>query len=193
MFAIIKATRYPPLKPRYNVINNGDGMITTDEMHEMIEEECVRLEYVDLPGGLQGSQCYSNGKKVILINKQIITNERLYRTVLSEELGHYFTTYGEHASKRKLNHRFRVRYEKIEQMAVRWGADYLIPIHEMLEAITGMHPPTLCELAKTFEVMESLVQMKLQNMAAIKHTWSLPGGKRLVLTNLPDVYLYEAF
>jgi len=168
-------------------------MIKTEALHRIIEDEGIYLVYQALPGGLDGMYHVSEGSSAILISEKVIINERQYRTVLAEEIGHYFTCSWDSVSRRRTSIAGRIKYEKAELKALRWAADYMIPTDLLLAFICSQQPVTLSGLAEKFEVEESLVRHKLEAMAAVKYTWNLTNGKRLVLANLPDVYLFEAF
>lgn len=168
-------------------------MVATEALHRIIEDEGILLEYQALPGELDGMFHFFEGSCAILIEESIVMKERRYRSVLAEEIGHYFTCSWDSISRRRGTLHGRIKYEKAEMKAHRWAADYMISTELVLAAMDTMHPVSLLSLSDIFTVEESLVQHKLAAMAAIRHTWHLASGKRLVLTNLPDVYLYEAF
>lgn len=168
-------------------------MIETEALHRIIAEEGILLNYQALPSGLNGLYHISEGSSAILISDRVVMNERQYRTVLAEEIGHYYTCSWDSVTRRRASTTGKIRYEKAELKAQRWAAEYMIPTDLLLISICTMQPVTLTGLADHFDIEESLVQHKLEAMAAVKQYWPLDNGRILLLTNLPDVYLYEAF
>lgn len=167
-------------------------MVRTEALHRLVKDEGILLGYQALPGGLDGMFHIYDGTSAIVIDEGIVMKERQYRTVLAEEIGHHFTCNWDSVSRRKGSTGGKIKYEKAEMKAHRWAADYMIPTDQLLAAMNRMEPISLARLAERFCVEESLVRNKLEVMAAIRHTWRLDDGRKLVLTNLPDVYLYEA-
>lgn len=167
-------------------------MIQTEALHKLIQDEGILLNYSVLPDGLEGMCHLIDGTSAIVIDERIVINERQYRTVLAEELGHHFTLSWNSVSRRKASIGGTIKYEKAELKAHRWAADYMIPTNPLLESLCQLQPITMESLAEHFAVDESLVTHKLEALAAEKFYWDLENGLRLVLTNLPDVYLYKA-
>lgn len=168
-------------------------MVATETLHNLVENEGITLEYSPLPHGLSGVFHISDGVGIILISDTISMIPRKYRSVLAEEIGHYYTCSWNSVSQRRVSLQGQIRYEKAELKARRWAAEYMIPTDMLLASLCKLKPVTLAGLADRFNVEEALVLKKLEAMAAKRLTWPLEDGRKLVLTNLPDVYLYEAF
>lgn len=87
---------------------------------------------------------------VVWINKQISTTVEK-ACILSEEIGHYYTTTGNILDQSKLSNR------KQEYHARAWGYEYLIPLSKIVEAgqasIEGSH-----SIAEYLEVTEAFLQ-----------------------------------
>ena len=86
---------------------------------------------------------------VIGINKNITTSVSK-RCVLSEELGHYFTTVGDITDQTKIENR------KQELKARRWGYEKLVPIQLLAEAI-NYKVQSQHELAEYLDVTEGFL------------------------------------
>lgn len=168
-------------------------MVTTKELHDTVQREGILLELKTLPAHINGTYYSIEGLRIILINEDIVLSERLYRSVLAEELGHHFTGWGDTAPRRAMSYRDRTRHERAERAALRWAADTLMPTSPFTAALGRLCPLTLPATAEAFAVEEYLVMVKLEAMAAIRHFWALPGGRMLSLAALPDVHLYDAF
>jgi len=79
---------------------------------------------------------------------------------LAEELGHHFTTTGNRFSQPHFRYRDRLLVSKNEYRAVRWAAEYLIPLDKLLYAIhTGIRG--IWELAEYFFVTEEMMRFRL--------------------------------
>lgn len=167
-------------------------MIKTEELMRIVFREGIILEHKAMTAAVNGVYYCAEGLHAIFMNESITENPCLYRSVLAEELGHHFTSVGVTAPLRCMSYRERVDHDRCELIALRWAADFMMPTDSLLAIMAELRHVTLAALAKAFEIEEYLVMRKLEAMAAEKHTWSLQGGRRLVLTNLPDVYLYDA-
>lgn len=168
-------------------------MIKTEELMRLIFREGIVLEHKVMKESFKGVYYSADGLHAIFINSGITDNHTLYRSVLAEELGHHFTSIGDCTPLRCMSYQNRLSYDRNELSALRWAAEFLMPTDELMTKIATLHPVTLPTLASIFGVEAYLVLRKLEIMAGIKHTWYLQGGRTLVLTNLPDVYLYETF
>jgi len=95
------------------------------------------------------------GDQVIWINKDISTYQEK-ACILSEELGHYFTSSGNILDQSQLSNR------KQEYRARSWGYEQLIPLHKLIEAwhkgIEGRHA-----IAEYLEVTEDFLQDTIQH------------------------------
>ncbi len=168
-------------------------MVKTDKLFKIIEDEGIELVYQPLPNILDGMYHFIGKIFYILIDEGIVLNERLFRTVLAEEIGHYYTCNWDSVTRRRASIQGLIKYERAELKAHRWAANFMIPTDMLLAVLDRLKLITMPELSHIFDVEEHMIVTKLEAMAAIQHTWNLANGKSLVLTNLPDVYLYEAF
>lgn len=70
-------------------------MIETSELESLINKYEIIKKFTPLPKSILGYYYCNSDYYFILINKSIKNNERLYRTVLAEEIGHFKTTIGD--------------------------------------------------------------------------------------------------
>jgi len=93
--------------------------------------------------------------QIIWINKNINTHQEK-ACILSEELGHYFTSSGNILDQSSLTNR------KQEYRARTWGYEQLIPLHKFIEAwqqgMEGRHA-----IADYFEVTEDFLQQTVEH------------------------------
>jgi len=70
-------------------------MVETSELEALINKCGIIKEFAPLPKSILGYYYCNSDYYFILINESIKNNERLYRTVLAEEIGHFKTTIGD--------------------------------------------------------------------------------------------------
>lgn len=75
--------------------SGGSVLIETDKLENIIAKCRIIKEFILLPEKVLGYYYYDGSYYIIFINERIRGNERLYRTVLTEEIGHYRTTIGD--------------------------------------------------------------------------------------------------
>lgn len=97
-------------------------------------EQKINLDIVSISDSLLGLYVKLDGiPPTIAINKCIVNDKLKYIEVLAEELGHHFTMVGDFSG--VLTHyKDRLLLNKIEQKALRWACDTLMPVEELLEA-----------------------------------------------------------
>lgn len=86
-----------------------------------IDEDSTLLDNED---GYYMETTYGN---VILMNQDLQTTAEK-KCVLAEELGHYYTSYGDITDQTCMNNR------KQELKARRWGYEKLVPLHKLIQA-----------------------------------------------------------
>lgn len=136
-----------------------------EKMLALAEKEGIAVEYADFRLPLLG--VYFAKEKlppVIALNENIIDNRVLLRSVMAEELGHYFTLVGVcmpapcYDATDRLQH---IATGRMEYKALKWAANYLIPGDKLKQAaelgITGQQ-----EIADYFEVMPYIAELKLR-------------------------------
>lgn len=124
-------------------------------MHETLlretEKESIEVVYWPLFGGIKGLY-YDH---VIALNKNIDTTAEK-NCVLAEELGHYYTSFGNILDKKQIKNR------KQERKARAWAYEKLVPVDKLVEAYEA-GVKSRFELAEYLQVSEEFLE------AAIKH------------------------
>jgi Zn-dependent peptidase ImmA (M78 family) len=87
------------------------------------EEERIEVTYLPLQGKTKGLYCDG----VIAINKKLSTTAEK-TCILAEELGHYYTSYGNIINQEIISNR------KQELRAKRWAVRYLVPFSSIVRA-----------------------------------------------------------
>lgn len=166
-------------------------MIETEQLDSIINNSGIIKEFAPLPYSALGC-FYSDGDfHLILINKEIRKDERLYRTILAEEIGHYMTTVGDYTPRREMTYSERIDIDKKELLALKWATNFLIPTELLLKAIKDRLVGTFEEMLDYFYVTEEFLLHKLRFMAKERIKWEIDGKRHLILTCLPSLYVYE--
>ncbi|MCT4565008.1 MAG: ImmA/IrrE family metallo-endopeptidase [Maledivibacter sp.] len=166
-------------------------MIGTEQLESIVNKANIIKEFAPLPYSALG-YFYSDGDfHLILINKEIRKDERLYRTILAEEIGHYMTTVGDYTPRREMTYSEKIDIDKKELLALRWTTDFLIPTELLLKAIKDRLVGNFEEMLDYFYVTEEFLLHKLRFMAKEKMKWEIDDRRYLVLSGLPSLYVFE--
>lgn len=164
----------------------------TKKLHDILNEECIYLEYLNLISA-HGFYVYLEECTVIGISNAIGHNEKLFRTVLAEEIGHHFTIISNKQPTQYLTYSDRLGLDKSESAALTWAADFLIPTKELLNIIGSGGCQGIHDIEEAFEVCDYLVLHKLKNMANKSLAYPLSDGRQLILSSLPSLFVYDSF
>jgi hypothetical protein len=102
-------------------------MVKTEKLDEIILRENIIKKFAALPERTLGYYNFDGTYKIILINNNIKTNEKLYRAILTEEIGHYITTVGDITPTYHMIYQDKLIIDKKELAAIKWAIDFLIP------------------------------------------------------------------
>lgn len=130
-----------------------------DKLYELCEENGVVLETATLMPSLLGLYTKMEGyPPIITLNKIILDDKKKTLEVLSEELGHHFTTDGNFVG--VLTHYTdRVNLDTMELKALKWACNFLIPDSELVEKL--QYETNLYDLADSLEVPYPMLMSKL--------------------------------
>lgn len=98
----------------------------------------------------------------IAIKKSLMNDSKKYISVLSEELGHHFTTTGDLLAKSK-TYRDKLYKSKKELLARLWGANFLISDEEFVQALNDCII-SISEMAEHFDVTEDIINLKIYSI-----------------------------
>lgn len=160
-------------------------MVPDSEIFSLINELNIQLVYEVLPDTINGVYYENNDTPLIIINKKI-TSSKLVRCVLCEEIGHYFTCIGNIAGGQLSKNR-SLTYHKYENKALKWATDYLIPTKELLNKL--QYNQDIESLMYYFDVTSTFLLDKLYFMSLKSTIWNLPNEKKLILSELPNIYI----
>ncbi|QZY56662.1 peptidase [Crassaminicella profunda] len=166
-------------------------MIPTDKLETIIIKCEIIKEFMPLPPSVLGYY-YSDGDySLILIAEKIRNNERLYRIVLAEEVGHYRTTIGDITPRRYMCYSDRINVDKKELLALKWATNFLIPTNMLISVIKQRIATTFHDLVNYFFVTEEFLIEKFKFMAKEKSTWAIDEKRMLYLGSLPSIFIYN--
>ena len=132
-----------------------------DELLALAKKHKITLKLWDFKPPIEAVYFSYPGKDpVIGIDYRISKNkdQRHFRCILAEELGHYFTTQEGNIISH-CHYRSRIGVYREEYKAMVWAVNYLIPDHE-LEMAFNIMPPW--ELKDFFNVDEEFMAFKLK-------------------------------
>ncbi len=136
---------------------------------------------------------YSDGNmNYIALSESLVTDPALFRSIFAEELGHYFTSIGNQAPVKFMTYSERVEYDRTELRAIRWASNFLIKTDSLLEAFRNDCIKHMSDMQDYFNVTEAIATEKLNSMVAVKLHWHIDEHNMLVLTNLPNVWVYTS-
>ncbi|MES1052032.1 hypothetical protein FOA24_22785 [Bacillus thuringiensis] len=120
-------------------------MLTSYERLLCQYEDEVQVKETSLSHGFKG--LYYNGR--ILIDSNLIDNEK--HCILSEELGHHFTSYGNIIGQESIENR------KQERKARSWGYEQIIPFSKLVSAKQA-YCNTYYEIAEFLHVTQEFLE-----------------------------------
>ncbi len=98
----------------------------------------------------------------IAVKSSLQNNSNKYISILSEELGHHFTTTGDLTIKSK-NYSERLYKSKKERKAKIWAANFLISDSEFVHALNSC-VISIPEMAEHFHVTEEIINYKISSI-----------------------------
>jgi Zn-dependent peptidase ImmA (M78 family) len=131
------------------------------DMFALAESEGITVDFIDFAPPINGLYYAADDlSPAIGLAKRIENDQSLLRCVFAEELGHHFTSVGDYLPKECYNYADRLKVSKIEYRAMRWAAQYLMPLDKLYvcfhEGIV-----TMWELADYFTATEDMVRFRL--------------------------------
>lgn len=133
-----------------------------ERLMQITESENIAVEYSKLKYPIRGFYWKPiDALPIIGLSLSLHSDYRLHRCVLAEELGHHFTSVGEHIAKKHHSIQDRLSIDKCEYKALRWAANFLVPEDDLLDTIRD----GLCEvweLAEEFNVTEDMMRFRMR-------------------------------
>jgi len=165
-------------------------MISTEKLDIILKKCHIIKEFAALPDQILGYYYCDGNYYVILINEKIRGDEKLYRCVLAEEIGHYRTTIGD-ITPRKYCDRDRLKIDKMELLALKWATEFIVPTEKLLESLKEFKLPSIDMLVDQFQVTYDFMLQKLEFMSKQNCIWDIDSKRSLYLLNFPSIHIYE--
>lgn len=134
------------------------------DIYKIIEKENILYEETDL-SKLKSKGLYmklEGYKPMIFIDKRIINNANTYISILSEELGHYFTTHGDLVEESESNNDSLIKIKK-ENLAREWASNFLINNDEFVQALLDCIN-TKYDMCEYFNVNYEILDTKINSI-----------------------------
>lgn len=156
------------------------------KLFDLLESENINFFFANLKLiGKLGLYSNRNGNPTIVIDSSIKYNKIKLTEILSEELGHHFTTVGDLSN---INtYQDELRRNKSENQALKWATEYLISEEEI--CTLAMQNLDAYEMAARCEVSVEFFLKRLEFLSLQKKSIKLSNGSTLILTNLPIFYV----
>lgn len=158
------------------------------KLFNLLESENINFFFANLKLiGKLGLYSNRNGNPTIVIDQSIKYNKIKLTEILSEELGHHFTTVGDLSN---INtYQDKLKRNKSENQALKWATNFLISEDEICSLV--MEDLTADEMAARCEVSVEFFLKRLEFLSLQKKSIKLSNGSTLVLTNLPIFYVSQ--
>ncbi len=168
-------------------------MTKLEKLFDLIERMGIKVCFNDLKQfGLLGLYIESEkSAPTILIDNSIKNEEKELFKVLLEELGHFYTSSGDSLSN-AYTYRKKLSISKCELKSEKWLCEYLISEKELVDAINS-NPASIEDICEYLDVDTEILISRLKSLALKKQSLYLGNDKFLMLTKLPNIYVYDAY
>ncbi|MFA6309472.1 MAG: ImmA/IrrE family metallo-endopeptidase [Clostridia bacterium] len=167
-------------------------MIETEKIEELLREQGIIKSFVLLDNSIFGYYYCDGNYKIILMNQSIKNDERLYRSVLAEEIGHHMTTYGDITQRKHSHYCTDNAINKQEDRSIKWATDFLIPTKSLIAELKDRNLNSPYDLEDSFLVTRQFLMKKFMQMAYEKPIWELDSERYLYLYNFPSICILNS-
>ena len=163
-----------------------------EHLLQIAKDENILLHYDDsLPYNLEG--LYVNIKDVgpaIFLLKRLKQNKNKHIQILGEELGHHFTSVGDSICNADTYSKI-LEINRCEQKANDWSTNIIVSNKDLAIALQN-NCNSFYEIAEFLNVGEYVIREKFYYLARKNNNGYVElGGYKVILTNLPNVYIYK--
>lgn len=166
-------------------------MILNNTLLNLVKHNNILLYHVPYPKKVGGQYFFKENNHYITINDYVPEDTHHYNSILAEELGHYYTSYGEHLPSTHNTYDDKVKLDRTELYAAKWACDYTIQDQELLAHIRDNHLTDFEEIAEYFHINKMLLLKKFEFMALKDPYSKLDDHRILCLDSLPNIYILE--
>ncbi len=167
-------------------------MTRLEKLFNLTEKLGIKIYFNDLKHfGVLGLYIESEkSDPTILIDSSIKNKEKQLSRVLLEELGHFYTSSGDSLSDTS-TYRKKLNISKCELKSEKWLCEYLISEKDLIDAINSS-PTSTEDICEYLDVDIEILITRLKLLALKKQSLHLGNNKFLMLTKLPNIYVYDA-
>lgn len=157
---------------------------------DLANNEEIEIYYTDkIADDIKGLYINKQGLKIISLLNSLKQNKTKLTEILAEELGHHFTSVGNYVSS-KNSYKNKILMDKTEDKALRWACEFLITEEEIIHIINS-NITCVYEMAEMLEISVEFLLKRLEFLSRKKNMLDLGNNRFLILTNLPNFYIYE--
>jgi len=126
-------------------------------LYQLAENENIKVVEEYLPGEIKGFYFRKNKTQLICLEKRL--NHINKRIVFAEELGHHFTSYIDTLELSRTGCKIT---GKVEYIARKWAAEFLIPDEAFKDVIKKSKYLSLYYISEELNVTEELLKLRLE-------------------------------
>ncbi|MCC0638479.1 MULTISPECIES: ImmA/IrrE family metallo-endopeptidase [unclassified Clostridioides] len=161
-----------------------------DALLDLANNEEIEIYYTDkIADDIKGLYINKQGLKIISLLNSLKQNNAKLIEILAEELGHHFTSVGNYVSSKNI-YKNKILMDKTEDKAIRWACEFLITEEEIIHIINS-NITCVYEMAEMLEISVEFLLKRLEFLSRKKNMLDLGNNRFLILTNLPNFYIYE--
>lgn len=166
-------------------------MSKLNQLLELSKKEKIDIHYLDIKEiGVLGLYIKNEGlPHMIFLDHSLKNNKDKLIEVLAEELGHYFTSVGNSIS--NINtYKDKLDIGKCENKATKWATYFLVSEYDIINLINN-NITSIHDMADKLGISVDILMKRFEYLSKKTSMLSLKNGKYLVLTNLPNLYIYS--
>lgn len=169
----------------------GINMTKLDMLYNLANKHNIQIHFFDLTitGCLGLNIEKENMPSMIFLDNSLKKDKNKHIEVLAEELGHFFTSVGISVGNIK-TYSDKLELNRVENKADKWATNFLITDEEIINLI-NKNITDINEMAEVLSVPYEIVLKKLKNLSITKQYLDLGNGKYLMLTNFPNLIIYQ--
>ena len=164
-----------------------------DKLYKLADKHNINIHFFDLTSvGCLGLHIEKEGiPDMIFLDNSLKKDKNKHIEVLSEELGHYFTSLGDSISTLDVNtYRDKLELNKVENKADNWATNFLITDKEIIDLV-NKNITDFDEMADILSVPYEILSKKLKHLSITKQKLYLGNNRYLILTNFPNLMIYQ--
>lgn len=167
-------------------------MSKLNQLLELAKKEKIDIHYLDIKEiGVLGLYVKNEGlPHMIFLDTSIKNDKYKLIEVLAEELGHYFTSIGNSVNNIH-TYRDKLNVGKCENKATKWATNFLVSEDDIIQVVNS-NITCIYEMADIIGVSIEILMNKFEYLSKSKQSLDLKNGKYLILTNLPNLIIYNS-